>query len=167
METDLLSKRTCCFTGHRPQKMSYTKEQVVPQLEKAIDEAIADGIETFITGMAAGTDVWAADIILKRKREKKNVNLICAVPHPGFENFRAKSERAHYKEILKDSDFVHLVNSYYYAGCYQVRNCWMVNNSERVIAVFDGSKGGTKNTLMYAKRRGVDIVNAAQWISSL
>ena len=42
----------CCFTGHRPDKMELGEKAIKPLLEKAIDEAIADGYVTFITGMA-------------------------------------------------------------------------------------------------------------------
>ena len=44
-------------------------------------------------------------------------------------------------------------------GCYQVRNEWMVDRSNLVIAVFNGQKSGTKNTVDYAKRKGVNVVN--------
>ena len=41
----------------------------------------------------------------------------------------------------------------------QVRNEWMVDRSNLVIAVFNGQKSGTKNTVDYAKRKGIKIVN--------
>lgn len=46
----------CCFTGHRPNKLNYSESEIKPLLEKAIDNAIADGYVTFITGMAEGVD---------------------------------------------------------------------------------------------------------------
>ena len=42
----------CCFTGHRPEKLSLSENEVKHLLEKAIDNAIADGYVTFITGFA-------------------------------------------------------------------------------------------------------------------
>ena len=57
----------CCFTGHRPEKLSLSENEVKHLLEKAIDNAIADGYVTFITGMAKGTDIWAVELCLKRK----------------------------------------------------------------------------------------------------
>ena len=58
----------CCFTGHRPEKLSLSENEVKHLLEKAIDNAIADGYVTFITGMAKGTDIWAAEIVLEKKK---------------------------------------------------------------------------------------------------
>ena len=33
----------CCFTGHRPDKMELGEKEIKPLLEKAIDDAIAEG----------------------------------------------------------------------------------------------------------------------------
>ena len=66
MSNDNLRKHRCCFTGHRPEKLSLSENEVKPLLEKAIDNAIADGYVTFITGMAKGTDIWAAEIVLEK-----------------------------------------------------------------------------------------------------
>ena len=44
--------RRCCFTGHRPEKLSISEYKVKLGLEKEIRLAILDGIKVFITGMA-------------------------------------------------------------------------------------------------------------------
>ena len=71
------------------------------ELEKAIDEAIAEGYVTFITGMAMGTDIWAAEIVLERKKENKDLHLICALPHPNFESRRSMTEKMRFNKIIK------------------------------------------------------------------
>ena len=38
---------------------------------------------------------------------------------------------------------------------YQLRNQWMIDHSSKVIAVYDGQPGGTRNTIMYAKAHGI------------
>jgi uncharacterized phage-like protein YoqJ len=80
-------KHRCCFTGHRPEKLSISEREVKTALQKEIRLAIADGINVFITGMAPGVDIWAAEIVLElRKKEELSLKLIAASPHPGFEN---------------------------------------------------------------------------------
>ena len=54
----------CCFTGHRPEKLDFPESEVNAKLQKEIRLAIADGINVFITGMAPGVDIWAAEIVL-------------------------------------------------------------------------------------------------------
>lgn len=70
-EAELRSHR-CCFTGHRPDKIELGEKEIKPMLEKAIDKAIENGYITFITGMAMGVDIWAAEIVLDRKNITKN-----------------------------------------------------------------------------------------------
>ena len=48
-----------CFTGHRPEKLKQSESVIVKALETAIKEAIADGKNVFISGMARGVDIWA------------------------------------------------------------------------------------------------------------
>lgn len=69
-----------CFTGHRPEKLKQSESVIVKSLETAIKEAIADGKRVFISGMARGVDIWAAEIVLRLRKEGANVKLICASP---------------------------------------------------------------------------------------
>ena len=41
--------RRCCFTGHRPEKLSLPEEEVIAWLEAEILKAIDDGFVTFIS----------------------------------------------------------------------------------------------------------------------
>ena len=159
MNQEELRLHRCCFTGHRPDKMDIGEQEVKPLLEKAIDDAIADGYVTFITGMAMGTDIWAGEIVLERKKHNKDIHLICAVLHPGFESRRSLIEKMRFNKIIKNADLVKEINNHYFTGCYQVRNEWMVDRSNLVIAGFNGLKSGTKNTVDYAKRKGIKVVN--------
>ena len=159
MNQEELRLHRCCFTGHRPEKMELGEKEIKSLLEKAIDEAIADGYVTFITGMAMGTDIWAAEIVLERKKMNKDLHLICALPHPNFESRRSMTEKMKFNKILKNADIVKEINDHYFTGCYQVRNEWMVDRSNLVIAVFNGQKSGTKNTVDYAFRKGIGVIN--------
>lgn len=154
-----LRMHRCCFTGHRPEKMILGEKDIKPKLERAIDDAIKDGYVTFITGMAMGTDAWAAEIVLEKKKSNDEIHLICALPHPGFEKRRSEAEKNRFVEIIENADYTKLINDHYFKGCYQVRNEWMVSRSSRVIAVYDGQSGGTRNTIRYAEKNGVEIVN--------
>ena len=159
MNQEELRLHRCCFTGHRPDKMELGEKEIKPLIEKAIDDAIDEGYVTFITGMAMGTDIWAAEIVLERKKVNNNLHLICALPHPNFESRRSMTEKMRFSKIIKKADIVKEINDHYFTGCYQVRNEWMVDRSNLVIAVFNGQKSGTKNTVDYAKRKDVNVVN--------
>lgn len=125
--------KCCCFTGHRPNKLEQSENEIKELLGKAIIDAIDNGCTTFITGMAMGVDIWAAEIVLEKKRENPGLNLICALPHPKFEKRRSESEIMRFKKIIEAATEIVDVNNHYYTGCYQVRNEWMVDRSSLVI----------------------------------
>ena len=142
--------------------MELGEGEIKPLLEKAINDAIADGYITFITGMAMGVDIWAAEIVLEKKKSSKDLHLICALPHPNFESRRSITEKMRFNKIIKKADIVKKISDHYFTGCYQVRNEWMVDRANLVIAVFNGQKSGTKNTIDYAKRKGVNVINVLE-----
>lgn len=147
-----------CFTGHRPEKLTRTEKDIVCDLEKEIRQAIADGLSVFITGMARGVDIWAAQIVLSLRNSGYDIKLICACPYDGFESGWSKDWQQQYKEILAAADYVKYVCEGYSRSCFQIRNEWMVNHAARVIAVFNGEKSGTKNTIDFAAKVDVPVV---------
>lgn len=144
--------RRVCFTGHRPEKLTRSERDIRKDLEMQIHQAINDGLNVFITGMSRGVDIWAAQIVLKLRDEGLGVLLMCACPYAGFGTKWSFYWRRQYQEILASADFVKYVCDGYSRSCFQIRNEWMVNHAARVIAVFNGAKSGTKNTVDYAKK---------------
>ena len=148
----------CCFTGHRPEKISEPEPVIKLKLEQEICRAIADGLNIFISGMARGVDIWAAEIVLKLRDSGVPVQLICASPFDGFENNWNADWQARYRTVMASADNAIFVCPRYSRYCFQVRNEWMVNHSSRVIAVYNGEPGGTRNTIAYANKHGVPVV---------
>lgn len=143
----------CCFTGHRPEKLHADEKTICSILAKAIDDTIDDGFATFISGMARGVDIWAAEIVLYRKQHNPALRLICACPHPDFEKRWPPEWVARYHRILAAADLVHTISPAFTMAAYQRRNEWMVDHSARVIAVYNGEPGGTRNTIEYAQQQ--------------
>ena len=148
----------CCFTGHRPEKLNATEEEVKLWLEEQIDHAIADGYVTFISGCAMGIDIWAAQIVLKKKANNPDIHLIAATPWPGFARRWNEEWQSQYNDLLRQADLTVNVCDHYHKGVFQQRNVWMVDRSNRVIAYYNGTPGGTKNTIDYAEKKGVEVV---------
>lgn len=147
-----------CFTGHRPEKLNQPESVIIEKLEAAIRQAVADGMNVFISGMARGVDIWAAEIVLKLKREGLDVKLICAIPYRGFESMWGYDWQQRYRTILNSADFVQYMYPNYKRSCFQDRNEWMVNHASRVVAVYNGQPSGTRNTIEYAKKKRVPVV---------
>ena len=151
---------TVCFTGHRPPKINEDNEKAISlALESCIEKLISRGYTDFISGMALGADILAAEQVIKAKEKYPCVTLECAVPYPGQRDRRSESDRKKYVYLEFMADKTTLVSDRYTRFCMQKRNQYMVDNADIVVAVYDGkSKGGTANTLAYAHRRNKKII---------
>ncbi len=158
MNNYYLRDHSCCFTGHRLEKLSRSEKEITALLETAIRAAVKDGFVTFISGMARGVDIWAAEIVLRLREEGTPLHLVCASPFEGFEMSWSADWQKRYRRVLAAADLKKFICTAYSRTCFQLRNEWMVQHSARVIAVFNGERGGTKNTIDYAAKQGVPVI---------
>ena len=144
--------KSCCVTGHR--EIAAGKAKYVRQeLRREVQKALQDGITDFYTGMAQGVDLEFAKIIIAEKALDARVKLIAAVPYAG----RMKTKEPSFHEIIRYCDDVVIICPVYRKDCYHKRNEYLVEHSDRVIAVFDGrEKSGTAMTIRIAQTKGVE-----------
>ena len=155
---------TCCFTGHRPDKLPWGTNEEDPRcvqqkqrLAQAVERAWAAGCRHFICGMARGADLYFAEAVLELRKSRPEITLEGARPCESQADAWPEAERRRYWSILDRCDYETLVQHHYDRGCMMRRNRYMVDRSARVIAVYDGiPKGGTAQTLAYALRRGLE-----------
>lgn len=160
------------FTGHRPDKIdgySISPERVETRIKQVLAEEIVqlaeEGADTFLSGMAPGFDLWAADEVLRLRVEGRigeGVRLVLAVPYPNFERSFGAEWRPLYGKILERADEVVYTSQGYYRGCYHRRNDYLANEADVVLAYYEGSDGGTRYTIKKAEERGVRVVNLHQ-----
>ena len=158
MRESELRKHRCCFTGHRPEKLTISEGQLTKLLEAEIRRAIDSGHTTFISGMAKGVDIVAAENVLHLRAQDPRLKLICALPDPGFGQPWLGGWTERFQHVLAWADLERTICPAFSYASYQARNEWMVRHSDMVIAVFNGEPGGTKNTLDFAKKNGVPCV---------
>lgn len=151
--------KTCCFTGHRPDHLPEDFRELYSRIDTAVRQAVDDGYNTFLTGMAIGFDRMAGYTVLQLKHRGFPVRLICAVPYKGF----AEGSRDEWRELsltlLEQADAVEYICPKSHPGCYQLRNRWMVDHSSRVIAYYADVKGGTRDTVRYAEKKNIPVTN--------
>lgn len=143
------------FTGHRPNKIGgYSDNPIQQKIRRAIkDTLIKLQPEKAISGMALGVDQWAAEICVELK-----IPFIAAVPFLGQEKIWPAASQQKFRELLKKADTVQIVcDGEYAAWKLQKRNEWMVDHCGTLIAIWDGTRGGTGNCVEYAKSIGRDI----------
>lgn len=151
--------RRCAFTGHRPEKLNTPEWEVRKLLRQAVEQAYTDGFNVFLSGVARGVDLWAADIVLLMKEEHPDIKLMCAVPFIGYDSRWSDKQRSECQRILKNADHVVTVCNGYSDGCFQRRNEWLVDHASRLIAVWNGKPSGTGNAVRYALAQKVEVIN--------
>jgi uncharacterized phage-like protein YoqJ len=145
-------------TGHRPNKVGGYSEDATGNLVIIARNWLkrnVDHRDEVITGMAQGWDQalgWAAYDL--------GIPFIAAVPFAGQESAWPSVSQGYYNDLLKLASQVHIVSEGGYAPWkMQVRNEWMVDRCDTVLALWDGSSGGTGNCIKYAEKVGKPIVN--------
>lgn len=155
---------SCCFTGRRPDKLPWGDCEtdircldLKKRLEKALRQAVSDGYRHFISGMARGTDLYFAEAVLYLQKEYPEITLEAARPCESQADTWPEKEKRRYHWILSQCNYETLVQYTYDRGCMMRRNRYMVDHSNRVIAVYDGvPSGGTAQTLAYALKQGLE-----------
>ena len=104
--------RSCAFAGHRPAKFPWKYEENdkrCPVLKAVLTEQIkklAAGVTDFYSGMALGTDTWAAMAVLDLRERKPAIKLHCVLPCEGQEATWPIPSQVRYKYILSEADSV-------------------------------------------------------------
>ena len=156
---------TCCFTGHRPSKLPWKFQEDAQQcvalkqtIYDILDALYCSGIRHFICGMAMGCDMYFAEAVLQLRQAHSNVTLEAATPCQTQADGWPESQRQRYAVLLHQCDYTTLLQKDYTKDCMLRRNRYMIDHASVLIAVYDGTTGGTMQTIHYAKKRQLEII---------
>jgi len=164
-----MSIKSCCFTGHRPKALPWKDDEndvrcaaLKSKIRFAAENLIVEqGCERFISGMAQGSDMICAEVILALKNIYPHIKLECAVPNRAFTASWPAADVRRYSSILTRADDIIFISEkkFYSRSDLMLRNIYMVNSSDIIIAVYkDGESGGTLNTINYAESKNKKII---------
>ena len=148
------------FTGHRDYDANSNE-----QLYTTLEGAYRDGYRIFLSGMAVGFDMAAAEAVLRLRQCYADVELVCVVPFRGQEQKFSSQDKIRYQIILDAADRIETLAEHYFVACYAMRNNYLLDNSSCLVAYYDGSKGGTHYTYCRAiklKHRVINIHRSSQ-----
>lgn len=158
-------ERTCCFTGHRPGKLPWGTDERDPRclalkqsISRELERLYLRGWRHFISGMAQGADLYFAEAALALKEKYPDLTVEGAVPCPTQADRWPEEERRRWRRVLDACDLETLVQQNYDRFCMHRRDRYMVDRSSAILAVFDGTPGGTMYTLNYAMKEHLDIL---------
>jgi uncharacterized phage-like protein YoqJ len=146
-------------TGHRPNKLGgYGKDAQQRLIDLAIDffdSHAGEQVTEVISGMALGWDMALAEAACQLE-----IPWTAAIPFEGQQlAWPRPSQEAYEKTLVFAKNIVYVCEPGYAAWKMQKRNEWMVDNCDAVLALWDGSDGGTGNCIKYANKINKPIIN--------
>ncbi len=143
------------ITGHRPEKLPTDTEALVDQVTKVLKNIKPTMVHI---GMAAGADLMVGLIC-------KNEGIPYTAVRPWAGHIARVEDRALYEEVMSGAHTVVNTNdsiSYPGVGSYEVRNRYMVDHSDLVLAIWDGGKkGGTWRAVSYAFKTSKPLIQVS------
>lgn len=126
--------KTCAFTGHRPQNLPFgfnEEDERCIDLKKTLREQIInliedEGVTHFISGMAIGVDMYAAEIVLGLKATYPGITLESAIPCESQAVKWSEALRDRYFDIASKCDKETLIQTHYSPDCMDKRNRYML-----------------------------------------
>lgn len=149
-----------CFTGHRAMSSDEMKKASL-LISREVTELYDRGIYNYYAGGALGFDFAASVTVLNMKAMLPKLTLNLALPCRDYMKKWSFSQTELFERVMARADSVVYVSEEYSRGCMQVRNRYMVDRSGVCIAYLKESRGGTYNTVGYAKKKGVKVINLA------
>jgi uncharacterized phage-like protein YoqJ len=149
-----------CGTGHRPNKLGgyHIYERLVDLAKAAL---VHYQTEHVISGMALG---W--DQALAQAATELGIPWTAAIPFAGQESRWPVESQQYYHSLLEQAaSTITLDQGPFTAQLMQDRNEWMVNEATHVLALWNGTHGGTYNCIRYAQAQKMPIINLWQsWV---
>ncbi|MCL1828610.1 MAG: DUF1273 domain-containing protein [Oscillospiraceae bacterium] len=165
MSETINKSATCCFTGHRASKLPWRDDESdirCAELKKEIlcaaERLHLSGTRLFICGMANGCDMYFGEAVTELRLKYPDILLEAAVPWEGQAEKWASGLKERYLRLISECDYHTVVSKTYTPDCMKRRNHYMVDSSSSLIAAYNGSPGGTRQTMLYALRKGLELI---------
>ena len=150
-------KRVCTFAGHRDISAS---EKLISDLKEHIEILITkENVSEFLVGNYGGFDLIAAKTVRELKKFYPQIKLNLVIPYltkvitEYKEQFYEK-----YDSIVMADIPLSTPKNLRIIRCNQ----YMVDKADFLICYINHSRGGAAQTVEYAKKKGINIVNLAK-----
>ena len=154
---------TIGVTGHRPPRLGgYTAavERRLATLAQQVLEQLRPA--RVLTGMAQGWDLAIAEACIRGE-----IPFTAALAHPEPDATWPAAQRERFAAVLGRAAQVHTQAPARAPGVHHARDRWIVERSDRLVALWDGTpSGGTYGAIRSARKRGVPVIEVwEQWVA--
>ena len=155
------------LTGHRPQRLGLPEDELDDKWEKIRDWIVHnltqmiqtttlenDQLEIYC-GMASGSDIlFGMTSAFLKAGNVIPLKIHCILPCKNY-----NSLHKYYKDIKILADECIELSDEFYKGCDSVRDQYMVDHCDVLLAIWDGNKsGGVWSTIRKAQKAGKQII---------
>lgn len=164
-------KRACLVTGPKPTRFKFRynetyalckkiKKAMLGQFKRLYHEK---GVRRFYVGGTIGVDMWAGEMLLQMKEQSaySDIELIIAEPFPGHSAKWDIRSRKRLEHLRRNCTECHIIGERDCRESYIKRNCYMVEQSDFLVAVsdYDGKAESVMPQIMdYAVRKHKPII---------
>ena len=145
----------CALTGHRVLKKDFSKEKLKEIFIKLMQE---QKVNTFYCGMAIGFDLTACEILYGLKQENYPIKIVACIPCPGQSDKFYSFQKEKYDFLLSICDEKTVISPQYDRACMHIRNRYMVDRAQFLVAYCYKNIGGSASTVRYAQKKERDII---------
>ncbi len=163
--------KACAVTGHRPNRFQFQyneehtlckmlKRTILDEFKRMYDE---QQVRHIYVGGALGVDMWAGEAALQLKEIPGygELQLHIALPFKGHDSKWNGQSRERLAFLIQHSDECVTVSNTDSRESYLLRNRYMVDHADMLLAVFDNEKkvrSGTMHTVNYARKKQIPIL---------
>lgn len=142
------------YTDKTDERRFSTEEKIKEEILRIAE--MCDSI-SFISGMEAGVDLFAAEFVLSLK-ENKNIYLECVFPYENAHEKLKEKDRDKFFYVAEHCDtetFIHKKRTF---GCKRDRDIYMINKSDIIFVFWDKISPYTGELLQLALELNREII---------
>ena len=153
--------------GHKPNRLFgyYGKLDLYDKLKRLITERLGeltcavDGNILLVNGLALGTDRIFSRISFELAKQDKRYFTEAIIPYAKYEANWPQETQEEYYDLLKQFDVVtYMTKKDYIPDLVTIRDKYMINESDFMLAVYSGGKGEILDAIKYARKSNVPVV---------
>ena len=141
------------ITGHRPERLNGHEQEIRDWIDEFL---LKNEVTVMYNGMADGVDQICAKSAVKNR-----IPLIICYPYPLIICYPYKriSFNPLEESLMDNAEEINFISKEYSKQSYYIRDKYMVDHCDILLAVWDGKKvGGTWLTVKYAQSIGKEII---------
>lgn len=142
------------FTGHRDFRGGDGG-----MLRTTVELLYKRGKRVFLSGMAVGFDLAAAEAVVAVRRAHPDIRLVAVVPFRGQQETYSLEDQYRFLELTDAADQVVVLAEGYSREVYMVRNNYLIDHASTLVTWYDGHEGGTRYTVERALKHRLRLLH--------